>query len=168
MGRSIKKVVSVLVDNEPGVLARITSLFGRRGYNIESLTVSATNVKSVSRITIVIEGDEHMLNQMIGQTSKLHVVQDIFTLNYERSVVRELLLVKVAADESNRGALTEIANVYKAKIVDLSIGSMILELTGEQNKLDGFLSILSEYSIMEVCRTGITALSRGAINNEED
>ena len=162
-----KKVVSILVDNEPGVLARVTSLFGRRGYNIESLTVSATNVREVSRITLVIEGDEQMLDQMIAQTAKLHVVQDIFTLNYDKSVVRELLLVKIAADESNRGAITDIANVYKAKIVDLSVGSMVLELTGEQNKLDGFLSILGEYSIMKIYHTGITALSRGAIHNEE-
>ncbi len=161
-----KKVVSVLVDNQPGVLTRIVSLFGRRGYNIESLTVSVTNVPQVSRITLVIEGDEHMLDQMIAQTAKLHVVQDIFTLDYDKSVVRELLLVKVAADESNRGAITEIANVYKAKIVDLSVGSMVLELTGEQNKLDGFLSILGEYSIIEVCRTGITALNRGAVHSE--
>ena len=158
-----KKVVSVLVDNQPGVLTRVTSLFGRRGYNIASLTVSTTNNPDISRITLVIEGNEHMLNQMIFQTSKLEVVQDIFTLDYDHSVVRELLMVKVVADESNRGALTEIANVYKAKIIDLSIGSMIMELTGEPNKLDGFLSILSEYTILEVCRTGITALSRGAM-----
>ncbi|HIZ77528.1 MAG TPA: acetolactate synthase small subunit [Firmicutes bacterium] len=158
-----KKVVSVLVDNQPGVLTRVTSLFGRRGYNIASLTVSTTNNPDISRITLVIEGNEHMLDQMIFQTSKLEVVQDIFTLDYDHSVVRELLMVKVVADESNRGALTEIANVYKAKIIDLSIGSMIMELTGEPNKLDGFLSILSEYTILEVCRTGITALSRGAM-----
>lgn len=158
-----KKVVSVLVDNQPGVLTRVTSLFGRRGYNIASLTVSATNNPEISRITLVIEGNEHMLDQMIFQTSKLEVVQDIFTLDYDHSVVRELLMVKVAADESNRGALTEIANVYKAKIIDLSIGAMIMELTGEPNKLDGFLSILSEYTILEVCRTGITALSRGVM-----
>ena len=158
-----KKVVIVLVDNQPGVLTRVTSLFGRRGYNIASLTVSTTNNPDISRITLVIEGNEHMLDQMIFQTSKLEVVQDIFTLDYDHSVVRELLMVKVVADESNRGALTEIANVYKAKIIDLSIGSMIMELTGEPNKLDGFLSILSEYTILEVCRTGITALSRGAM-----
>lgn len=158
-----KKVVSVLVDNQPGVLTRVTSLFGRRGYNIASLTVSTTNNPDISRITLVIEGNEHMLDQMIFQTSKLEVVQDIFTLDYDHSVVRELLMVKVVADESTRGALTEIANVYKAKIIDLSIGSMIMELTGEPNKLDGFLSILSEYTILEVCRTGITALSRGAM-----
>ncbi len=158
-----KKVVSVLVDNQPGVLTRVTSLFGRRGYNIASLTVSTTNNPDISRITLVIEGNEHMLDQMIFQTSKLEVVQDIFTLDYDHSVVRELLMVKVVADESNRGALTEIADVYKAKIIDLSIGSMIMELTGEPNKLDGFLSILSEYTILEVCRTGITALSRGAM-----
>lgn len=158
-----KKVVSVLVDNQPGVLTRVTSLFGRRGYNIASLTVSTTNNPDISRITLVIEGNEHMLDQMIFQTSKLEVVQDIFTLDYDHSVVRELLMVKVVADESNRGALMEIANVYKAKIIDLSIGSMIMELTGEPNKLDGFLSILSEYTILEVCRTGITALSRGAM-----
>lgn len=158
-----KRVVSVLVDNHPAVLTRVTSLFGRRGYNIASLTVSATNNPEISRITLVIEGDEHMLDQMIFQTAKLEVVQDIFTLDYDHSVVRELLIVKVAADESNRGALTEIANVYKAKIIDLSIGSMIMELTGEPNKLDGFLSILSEYTILEVCRTGITALARSTM-----
>ena len=158
-----KRVVSVLVDNHPAVLTRVTSLFGRRGYNIASLTVSATNNPEISRITLVIEGDEHMLDQMIFQTAKLEVVQDIFTLDYDHSVVRELLIVKVAADESNRGALTEIANVYKAKIIDLSIGSMIMELTGEPNKLDGFLSILSEYTILEVCRTGITALARNTM-----
>ena len=110
-----KKVVSVLVDNQPGVLTRVTSLFGRRGYNIASLTVSTTNNPDISRITLVIEGNEHMLDQMIFQTSKLEVVQDIFTLDYDHSVVRELLMVKVVADESNRGALTEIANVYKPK-----------------------------------------------------
>lgn len=159
-----RKVVSVLVNNHPGVLTRVTSLFGRRGYNIDSLTVSVTNIPDISRITLVITGDVHMLEQMIAQTSKLEEVREIFALNMDASLVRELLLVKVAADETNRGNITAIANVFKAKIIDLSVESMVLELTGEQNKIDGFLTVLGEYEILEVCRTGITALSRGPVN----
>ncbi|WP_130862767.1 acetolactate synthase small subunit [Bacilliculturomica massiliensis] len=159
-----KTIISILVDNHPGVLTRVTSLLGRRGYNIDSLTVSITNIPDLSRITVVMTGDEYMLDQMIAQTSKLIEVKDIFTLDADKSLMRELLLVKVAADDSNRGVITEIANVYKAKVIDLSVGSMVLELTGEQNKIDGFLTILGEYEILEVCRTGVTALSRGAVD----
>lgn len=159
-----KLIISILVDNHPGVLTRVTSLLGRRGYNIDSLTVSITNIPDISRITLVVTGDEYILSQIIAQTSKLVEVRDIFTLDADTSLMRELLLVKVAADDNNRGILTEIASVYKAKVIDLSIGSMVLELTGEQNKIDGFLAILSEYDVLEVCRTGVTALSRGAAN----
>lgn len=161
MPTSRKITISILVDNHPGVLTRVTSLLGRRGYNIDSLTVSITNNPDISRITVVLTGDEYMLEQMIAQTSKLIEVKDIFILDADKSLMRELLLVKVAADDSNRGLITEIANVYRAKVIDLSVGSMVLELTGEQNKIDGFLAILGEYEILEVCRTGVTALSRG-------
>lgn len=163
-----KRIISILVNNHPGVLTRVTSLLGRRGYNIDSLTVSITNIPDLSRITVVMTGDDNTLDQMIAQTRKLVEVRDIFTLDADKSVMRELLLVKIAADDTNRSVFTEIANVYKAKVIDLSVNSMVLELTGEQNKIDGFLSILSEYEILEVCRTGVTALSRGSVNYHPD
>lgn len=161
-----KTIISILVDNHPGVLTRITSLLGRRGYNIDSLTVSITNIPDLSRITVVMTGDGYMLDQMIAQTSKLIEVKDIFTLDAEKSLLRELLLVKVAADNSNRSNITEIAHVYKAKVIDLSVSSLVLELTGEPNKVDGFLAILGEYEILEVCRPGVTALSRGTSDDK--
>ncbi len=157
-----KKYISVLVENHAGVLARVSALFCRRGFNIDSLTVSATDDESVSRITITAGGDEASFEQIIRQTEKLCEVIAIFELEPEHSILRELLLVKVAADESNRRAIKDIADIYKAKTVDLSPDSMTLELTGEPSKIDGLLRILGEYEILEMCRTGVTALERGA------
>ncbi|MDR0981362.1 MAG: acetolactate synthase small subunit [Methanocalculaceae archaeon] len=156
-----KEVLSVLVDNHSGVLARVASLFGRRGYNIDSLTVSATNDPHISRITIVVSGDESIINQIISQTRKLVETRDIFALNENRSLLRELLLVKLAANESRRSAIREAADIYGATIVDLSVDSMIVELTGAPTKIDAFLEVIKEYDILEMCRTGITALERG-------
>lgn len=156
-----KKVLSVLVDNHAGVLARVASLFNQRGFNIDSLTVSATNNPAISRITIVAMGDEQSFDQIIKQTGKLIETKEIFTLKQSDSIFRELLLVKVAVNERNMSAVREIAGIYKAKIVDLSVGSMVMELTGEPDKIDGFLDVLSPYRIIEMCRTGITALERG-------
>ncbi|MCZ9313027.1 MAG: acetolactate synthase small subunit [Methanocorpusculum sp.] len=156
-----KEVLSVLVDNHSGVLARVSSLFGRRGYNIDSLTVSATNDPHISRITIVVSGDETIIRQIISQTRKLVETRDIFALNENRSLLRELLLVKLAANESKRSAIREVAEIYGAAIVDLSVDSMIVELTGAPTKIDAFLEVIKEYDIVEMCRTGITALERG-------
>ena len=156
-----KEVLSVLVDNHSGVLARVASLFGRRGYNIDSLTVSATNVPHIARITIVVSGDEAVISQIISQTRKLVETRDIFALNENRSLLRELLLVKLAANESKRSAIREVADIYGADIVDLSVDSMIVELTGAPTKIDAFLEVIKEYDILEMCRTGITALERG-------
>ena len=156
-----RKVISVLVDNHAGVLARISSLFGRRGFNIDSLSVSATNDPALSRITIVAGGDETELDQIIKQSAKLMETRAVFLLEPAMGVLRELLLVKVGADETTRPALREISMVYKAKIIDLSPGSMIFELTGEPEKIDAFLEMLASYPILELCRTGITALQRG-------
>ncbi|MCZ0861055.1 MAG: acetolactate synthase small subunit [Methanocorpusculum sp.] len=156
-----KEVLSVLVDNHSGVLARVSSLFGRRGYNIDSLTVSATNDPHISRITIVVSGDETVISQIISQTRKLVETRDIFALNENRSLLRELLLVKLAANESKRSAIREVAEIYGAAIVDLSVDSMIVELTGAPTKIDAFLEVIKEYDIVEMCRTGITALERG-------
>jgi acetolactate synthase-1/3 small subunit len=157
-----RKVISVLVDNHAGVLARISSLFGRRGFNIDSLSVSATDEPSLSRITIVASGAGEELNQIVKQSAKLLETRAVFEVEPAQGVLRELLLVKVAADDQNRAALREISLIYKAKIIDLSPGSMIFELTGTPSKIDAFLGMLGGYDILEMCRTGVTALQRGA------
>lgn len=156
-----KEILSVIVDNHSGVLCRITSLFGRRGFNIDSLTVSTTDDPHTSRITLSVQGNEQIIDQIITQTLKLEEVQNVFILDEAASLSRELLLVKLAANEANRGKIREIADVYGASVVDLSPDSMILELTGKSSKMDGFINILSEYEIIEMCRTGVTALERG-------
>ena len=133
-----REVLSILVDNHSGVLTRVASLFGRRGFNIDSLTVSATDDPAISRITIVVHDDAKVLEQIIKQTARLEETREIFPLDTAHSLLRELLLVKVEAGEENRSAIREIANIYKAKIIDLSIGSLVMELTGEPEKIDGF------------------------------
>ena len=147
---SKRRVISLLVDNQSGVLARVSNLFCRRGFNIDSLTVSATNDPAVS--------------QLILQTERLEVTRQVFVLDHENSLERELLLLKVAADVHNRSELREIASIYKAKIIDLSPDSMVLELTGRPEKVDAFLKILADYKILEQCRTGVTALERGGMH----
>lgn len=157
-----KYILSVTVQNNAGVLARVSSLFGRRGYNIDSLTVSATNNPAISRITIVVHvDDETELQQIILQSANLQETQQVFALDISHSLLRELLLIKVQADVTNRTELKEICSIYKAKIIDLSPDSMVFELTGEPEKIDAFLKMLAGYTILEMCRTGITALERG-------
>lgn len=156
-----KEVISIFVDNHANVLTRIVSLFGRRGFNIDSLTVSATNDPQISRITIVCNVTDQSLSQIITQTAKLEIVRSIFVLDSSNSLYRELLLMKIRVDQEKRSAVLEIANIYRAKVIDLSKESMILELTGAPEKLDGFMKILDCYDIVEVCRTGITGISRG-------
>ena len=156
-----RRVISLLVDNTNGVLARITSLFCRRGFNIDSLTVSATNDPAVSRITVTLRGTEQALNQLILQTERLEVTRQIFELDPDKSLQRELLLLKVECDNQNRAELREISSIYKAKIIDLSPDSMIFELTGKPDKIDAFLTMFQGYNILELCRTGVTALERG-------
>ena len=155
------KVLCLIVDNSSGVLARITSLFSRRGFNIESLTVASTDDDFISRITVSVHGNDQIIEQMINQSLKLEQVQKVFILEPELSLFRELLLVKLSASEKTRGSIREIADIYGASIVDLSPESMMLELTGKPSKINGFIAILSEYEILEMCRTGINALERG-------
>ncbi len=162
-----KRIISILVKNHSGVLARVSLLFCQRGFNIDSLTVSATNDPDISRITITTTGNDASMKQVISQTEKLTESTAVFELDKSNSVMRELLLVKVEAAESERAKIREISEIYKAKIVDLSPDSMILELTGKPEKIDGMISMLGNYNIIEMCRTGITALSRG-IESEED
>ena len=159
-----RKVVSLLVDNQAGVLTRISSLFTRRGFNIDSLTVSATNDPAISRITVTVFGDRRRLDQLLLQTERLEVTHQVFVLDDRNTLQRELLLLKVAANVSNRAELQEIANIYKAKIIDLSPDSMIFELTGKPEKIDAFLRMFEGYTILEQCRTGVTALERGGMH----
>ena len=159
-----RQVVSLLVDNQTGVLARVSSLFCRRGFNIESLTVSATNDPTVSRITVTVYGDERRLDQLLLQTERLEVTRQVFVLDEKKALQRELLLLKVAATVANRAELREIASIYKAKIIDLSPDSMIFELTGKPEKIDAFLCMFEGYTILEQCRTGVTALERGGMH----
>ena len=164
-----KRYLSVLVDNHAGVLARVSSLFCQRGFNIDSLTVSATNDPTVSRITIACQGDETTYDQILKQTRKLVETQAILSLDSSVSLLRELLLLKVACDESTRGALRDVAAIYKAKIIDLSPGSMVMELTGEPDKIDNFIKLIAaDHEILEMCRTGVTALERGPVRYKLD
>lgn len=157
-----KRVLSLLVDNTSGVLSRVAGLFSRRGYNIDSLTVGETADPRYSRMTVVARGDEQILDQIVKQLAKLIDVVDIKVLEDESSVSRELVLVKVRADAKERQAVIAIANVFRGSIIDVGKDSLIVELTGQQSKLDAFLGLLQGYEILELARTGITGLSRGA------
>lgn len=161
MGEIKKYTIGALVSNKSGVLTRITGLFARRGYNIESLTACATEDPGLSRMTIILSGDEYTLYQMIRQMDKLEDVKKIGCANELDCVYRELLLAKVSAEPEKRGQLMEITQIYKAKVVDLSIDTMILELTGDPEKLDAFLKVVEPYGILEMQRTGVTVLARG-------
>ena len=157
-----KQVVCIIVDNQPNVLARIASLIGRRNFNIGTITASETNMPGITRITVVVSGnDENVLHQIIAQTEKLEVVKKAYLLDMSNSLYRELLLLKIKAGDENRSALLEIADIYRAKIIDLSKSSMIIELTGSPEKIDAFMAMVDGYDIVEVCRTGVTGIERG-------
>lgn len=156
-----KEVISILVDNQSNVLSRISSLIGRRGFNIDTITASATQDPDITRITIGFTGNEQSLAQILTQTAKLEIVREIFVLDPSESVFRELLLIKLKADNLNRGAIIEIVDIYRAKIIDLSKDSMIIELTGAPEKIDGFMKMLDCYEMVEFCRTGVTGIHRG-------
>ena len=157
-----KRVLSLLVDNTSGVLSRVAGLFSRRGYNIDSLTVGETADPRYSRMTVVARGDEQILDQIVKQLAKLIDVVDIKVLEEESSVNRELVLVKVRADAADRQSIIAISNVFRGNIIDVGKDSLIIELTGQQSKLDAFVELLRGYEILELARTGITGLSRGA------
>ena len=159
-----RRVISLLVDNQSGVLARVSGLFNRRGFNIDSLTVSTTNDPGVSRITLTTHGSDREIEQLILQTERLEVSHQVFELTPDKSLQRELLLLKMACDAKNRAEMREIASIYKAKIIDLSPDSMVLELTGKPEKIDAFLKMFEGYEILELCRTGVTALERGGLH----
>ena len=156
-----QRILSILVDNTSGVLSRVAGLFSRRGYNIDSLTVGVTADPMYSRMTVVASGDDLVLEQITRQLEKLVDVRDIKVLKPDESVNRELILVKVKADAQTRQNVISVADIFRAKIVDVGMESLIVELTGAQNKLDAFLNLLQGYEILELARTGITGLSWG-------
>lgn len=157
-----RRVLSMLVDNTSGVLSRVAGLFSRRGYNIDSLTVGETADPRYSRMTVVVRGDELILDQITKQLAKLIDVVDIKTLKDGESVNRELILVKVRADAHERQDIVSIAEIFRANIVDVGKDSLTVEMTGNQSKIEAFLNLLDSYEILELARTGITGLSRGA------
>lgn len=156
-----QRILSLLVDNTSGVLSRVSGLFSRRGYNIDSLTVGTTADPAYSRMTVVCHGDDLILEQITKQLEKLIDVRDIKVLQPNESVHRELVLIKVRADEKERHNIIAISDVFRAKIVDVGMESLIIELTGSKSKLEGFMNLLQGYEILELARTGITGLSRG-------
>ena len=158
-----KQYLSVLVENNEGVLARISSLFCQRGFNIDSLTVSATDNPEISRITIVTTGDESTFRQIRKQTEKLIETKALFPLNLRTSLLRELLLIKLRSNTEVKKQIEELAEKNGAAVIDVSVGCMVLELTGEPEKIDKFLLKLKDFEIIEMCRTGVTAMERGEV-----
>lgn len=156
-----KKVLSVLVDNTSGVLNRVAGLFSRRGYNIDSLTVSETENPKYSRMTIVVTGDDDILEQIVKQITKLEDVRRVDVLEPSDSVTRELILVKIKAEPAQRQQVISITEIFRANIVDVAKDSLMIEITGSQSKLKAFLSLVEDYEILELVRTGITGLARG-------
>ena len=154
--------LQLLVDNTSGVLSRVSGLFSRRGYNIESITAGVTADPRYTRITIATNGDAEILEQIEKQVAKLIDVRDIRILEPEESVYRELVLIKVKAEKEKRQSIISLADVFRAKIIDLNKDSVIIELTGDKSKVKAFIEMLEDYEILEMARTGITGLQRGA------
>jgi len=153
--------VGVLVDNEPGVLSRVSGLFFRRGFNIDSLAVGTTQDPEVSRITIVVRGDDAKVEQLVQQLYKLICVQKVQVMQARNSVERQLLLVKVKASIAEREGLMRLVDIFKAKVLDVTKNSMVLQITGDNDKVDALMNLLADYGILELVRTGVVALERG-------
>ena len=155
-------VVSVLVRNSSGVLTRVSGLFSRRGFNIDSLTVGRTENSEISRMTIALNGGLEELEQFTKQLNKLEDVLRVLSLKPENSVYRELVLIKVKADAEQRASINEIVKIFRSKIVDISPETLTIELTGDESKINAHIKLLEEYEIKELVRTGVCALERGA------
>ncbi len=157
-----KFTVAILVNNQFGVLNRVTSMFRRRQFNITSLTVSETESEAFSRITVQSEGDEVKKEQLINQLYKLPDVISVAELDSLETVNRELLLIKVKNDPNNRGDIRSAIDAYEGKVVDYTKESMMVQMVGDSRKIDNFIDLMRDFSIMEICRTGIVSLQRGA------
>lgn len=157
----MKHTLSVIVENKPGVLARTAGLFRRRGFNIDSLAVGVTENPNISRMTIVVEGDQRVLDQVMKQVNKLIEVIKVGYLEDEESVDRELALIKVNADQRTRSEIMQIVDIFRARIIDVAPNSLIVEVTGDENKINAISQLLKQFGIMEMVRTGKVALQRG-------
>ncbi|MDD6332408.1 MAG: acetolactate synthase small subunit [Clostridium sp.] len=156
-----KRVLSLLVVNSSGVLSRVSGMFSRRGYNIDSLTVGVTEDPKYSRMTVVVSGDDRTLDQIEKQLYKLEDVIQVTELKDGKSVCRELVLVKVKADKDEKQQIIAVTDVFRAKIVDVAVDSLMIELTGNINKVEAFLGLLDGFEIQAIVRTGLTGLLRG-------
>jgi acetolactate synthase-1/3 small subunit len=154
--------ITALVDNQPGVLARVSGLFARRGFNIESLAVSVTDKPEVSRMTIVVGGDHRVLEQITKQLNKLVEVIKVVDYTETAAVERDLALIKVNAEPKDRGEIMQIVEIFRGRIIDMSEKTFIVEVTGSPDKLDKITNLLEAYGIRELVRTGIIAMARGA------
>lgn len=160
-----KMVLSLLVDNTAGVLSRVSGLFSRRGYNIDSLSVGVTENPQYSRMTVAVSGDDRILSQIKKQLLKLEDVNSIIELKDGESVCRELLLVKIKASLEERQQIISLTDVFRAKVVDVSTDSVMIEITGNVNKIEAFIALLDGFEIEEMVRTGLTGLTRGNAKN---
>jgi len=158
----MRHTIAVIVENKSGVLTRIAGLFSRRSFNIDSLSVGATDNPDYSRMTITVEGDEDVLEQVIKQLSKLINVIRVSELASSESVERELAVIKVTADKDSRGEIMQIVNIFRAKIIDVSARSMIIEVTGDEEKINAIVQLLRQFGIKEMARTGKVSMVRGA------
>ncbi|MDR1144217.1 MAG: acetolactate synthase small subunit [Spirochaetaceae bacterium] len=154
-------VVSALVENRAGTLSRVSGLFARRGFNIDSLTVGETADPSISRMTIAVTGNDAVLEQIIKQLKKLVDVIAVRELESGSCLRREIMLVKVGADEKNRPAVIQIAGIFRSRVIDVSSSTVTIEATGDMEKLNGLLMLLLPYGVLELARTGLVALERG-------
>ncbi|HHT49258.1 MAG TPA: acetolactate synthase small subunit [Firmicutes bacterium] len=165
-----RHILSVLVEDQSGVLARVSSLFSRRGYNIDSLSVGRTENPGISRMTIVVRGDDHILEQIIKQVKKLINVIKVVRLEPECSVFRELALIKVRTDLTTRASVIEVVDIFRANIVDVAKDSLTVEMTGDEDKIEAFVNLMESYGVIEIVRTGLTAIQRGhqALHEQEN
>lgn len=157
----MRHTISVLVENKPGVLARISSLFSGRGFNIDSLAVGETEQHDISRMTIVVKGDERILEQVMKQLNKLIDVIKVTDFVGQPHLERDLVLIKVNAEKGKRSEVLEIADIFRAKIVDVAPNSLIVEMTGDEEKILALVNMLKPFGIKEMVRTGIVAMGRG-------
>lgn len=162
-----KFVIGMRVANRSGVLAKISGMFSRRSFNIDSLTVGVTEFKGISRMTVTMMGEEYDKEQIIKQLNKIREVKEIKVMEPDSTVTRELLILKVYTSVETRQDVLSAINVFKAKIVDYSLNSICMEITGETAKLDAFIEIMEPFGIIEMCRTGAIALERGNASLKE-
>lgn len=163
-----KFVIAVYVDNKFGVLTRVTSMFTRRGFNIDALTVGVTESPKYSRITITMSGDGYAREQMLNQLRKLYNVKKVELLEEEEAIERELMLIKIRNSAENHQDVLSVLDIFKAKIIDYSVEALCIEVTGAPSKIDAFIQAVRQEDIIEICRTGVVALKKGSKGMLED